>query len=187
MNWAGFVLVGGKSSRMGCNKALLNIQNRTLAEQVAEQIRIVTNDVRLIGQADTYSSLGYPVVEDLFEGCGPLGGIHAALSATRAEWNLVVACDMPEVAAEFLKLLIARAEEGPADAVIPAGPDGRPEPLCAAYHRRSLPEITNALEAGTFKVMSGISRLKLDVWRVPDARYFHNLNTPQDWTGYSNA
>jgi len=172
---------------MGCNKALLNIRNRTLAEQVAEQLRVVTNDVRLIGQVDTYGSLGYPVVEDLFKGCGPLAGIHAALSAARAEWNLVVACDMPEVRAEFLQLLIARAEAGSADAVIPAGPNGLPEPLCAAYRRRSLPEITNALEAGTFKVMSGLSRLKVDVWRVPDARYFHNLNTPQDWQGYSNA
>ena len=187
MNWAGFVLVGGKSSRMGCNKALMSFRKRPLAEQVAEQLRIVTNDVRLIGQVDTYGPLGYPVVEDLFKGCGPLGGIHAALSATRAQWNLVVACDMPEVTAEFLRLLIARAEAGSADAVIPAGPDGRPEPLCAAYHRGSLPEITNALEAGTFKVMSGLSRLKVDAWRVPDARYFHNLNTPQDWLGYSNA
>ena len=187
MNWAGFVLVGGKSSRMGCNKALLHIRNRTLAEQVAEQLRVVTNDVRLIGQVDTYGSLGYPVVEDLLKGCGPLGGIHAALSATHAQWNLVVACDMPEVTAEFLQRLIARAEAGSADAVIPAGPDGHPEPLCAAYHGRSLTEITNALEARTFKVMSGLSRLKVDVWRVPDARYFHNLNTRQDWLGYSNA
>ena len=172
---------------MGCNKALLHIRNRTLAEQVAEQLRVVTNDVRLIGQVDTYGSLGYPVVEDLLKGCGPLGGIHAALSATHAQWNLVVACDMPEVTAEFLQRLIARAEAGSADAVIPAGPDGHPEPLCAAYHGRSLTEITNALEAGTFKVMSGLSRLKVDVWRVPDARYFHNLNTRQDWLGYSNA
>ena len=187
MNWAGFVLVGGKSSRMGCNKALLHIRNRTLAEQVAEQLRVVTNDVRLIGQVDTYGSLGYPVVEDLLKGCGPLGGIHAALSATHAQWNLVVACDMPEVTAEFLQRLIARAEAGSADAVIPAGPDGHPEPLCAAYHGRSLTEITNALEAGTLKVMSGLSRLNVDVWRVPDARYFHNLNTRQDWLGYSNA
>src|SRR5882762_4912764 len=174
MNWAGFVLVGGKSSRMGCNKALMSFRKRTLAEQIAEQLRIVTNDVRLIGQVDTYGSLGYPVVEELLKGCGPLGGIHAALRATRAQWNLVVACDMPEVTAEFLRLLIARAEEGSADAYIPAGPDGRPEPLCAAYHRGSLPEITNALEARTFKVMSGLSRLKVDLWRVPDARYFHN-------------
>ena len=187
MNWAGFVLVGGKSSRMGCNKALLQIRNQTLTEQVARQLRIVTNGVCLIGQADIYGSLGYSTIQDLYKECGPLAGIHAALSAAIAEWNLVVACDMPEVTAEFLGLLIARAEQGSADAVIPAGPDGRPEPLCAAYHRTCLAEITRALEAGIFKVMSGLSRLKVDIWRVPDGRYFHNLNTPLDWTDYSNA
>jgi molybdopterin-guanine dinucleotide biosynthesis protein A len=93
---------------------------------------------------------------------------------------------MPDVTSDFLRKVLNRAESGGADAVLPAGPSGLPEPLCAAYRRRSLDAIEDALERGIRKVTDGLAGLSVDIWHVPDARYFHNLNSPEDLSFYAN-
>jgi len=172
---------------MGQDKALLLFKGRPLVEHVAGEVRRAVGNVTLVGNPPRYTYLGYPVIEDVLPGCGPLAGIHAALTHASAEWSLVVACDMPEITAEFLGMLIERAGTGSADAVLPAGPSGLPEPLCAAYHRRSLEAVGSALESGVCKVTDGLHGLDIDIWRVPDSHYFHNLNTPQEWSCYSHG
>jgi molybdopterin-guanine dinucleotide biosynthesis protein A len=187
MKCAGFVLAGGKSSRMGSDKALLPYRGRTLVEHVASEVREAAGSITLVGDPARYSYLGYPVIADIFPGCGPLSGIHAALAASPADWNLIVACDLPEVTAEFLSRLLERAESGTAQAVLPAGPSGMPEPLCAAYHRHAVEAVAAALRSGTRKVLDGLAGLEIDLWRVPDTGCFHNLNTPQDWACYCHG
>lgn len=187
MKCAGFVLAGGRSSRMGQDKALLLFKGRPLVEHVACEVRGAAGNVTLVGDPSRYTNLGYTVIEDIPPACGPLSGIHAALTYSTAEWNLVVACDMPEITTQFLGTLIERATAGKADVVLPAGPSGLPEPLCAAYHRRSLGAISGALASGVRKVTDGLQGLDIDIWRVADSRYFHNLNTPQEWSCYSNG
>ena len=187
MKWAGFVLAGGRSSRMGSDKALLRYKGRTLVECVATQVHRAAGNVTLVGNPDKYSYLGYPVIRDIYPGSGPLAGIHAALTATRSDWNLIVACDMPELTAGLLTRILRRAQRGNAHAVIPAGPSGLPEPLCAAYNRCALGGITQALDRGTRKVMDGLDGLEIDLWRLPRSRPFQNLNTPAEWTCYSHG
>ena len=187
MKCAGFVLAGGRSARMGRDKALLPFRGCTLIEHVAAEVKNITKQVSLVGDIRRYRNFSYPVVEDIFPGKGPLAGIHAALAASAADWNLIVACDMPEVTFGFLGRLLERAGAGCADAVLPVGSSGRAEPLCAAYHRRSLDAITRALTRGVRKVSDGLVELHVDFWPVADARFFRNLNTPQEWSSYSNG
>jgi molybdenum cofactor guanylyltransferase len=187
MKCAGFVLAGGRSSRMGSDKALLPFKGITLVEHVAAQVYQIAGNVTLVGDPERYSNLSYPVIRDIYPARGPLSGIHTALAASQEEWNLIVACDMPEVTAEFLTRMIRRAERGKADAVIPAGPSGLPEPLCAAYSRRAFDVIARALERDIRKVMDGLIGLEIDLWRVPDSRQFHNLNTAAEWAGYCHG
>lgn len=187
MERAGFVLAGGRSSRMGHDKALLPFKGRTLVEYIAAEVCAAAGNVTLVADPSRYANFGYPVIQDVIPGCGPLSGIHTALNASHAEWNLIVACDMPEVKAEFLCLIMERAEAGNADAVLPASPTGLPEPLCAAYRRRAAGAIAAALKRGVRKVTGGLEGLAIDIWRVDESRYFHNLNTPQEWTCYSNG
>jgi molybdopterin-guanine dinucleotide biosynthesis protein A len=187
MNCAGFVLAGGKSSRMGSDKALLPFKGRALVQHVAEQVHQAAGNVKLVGDPGKYSYLGYPVIPDVYAGRGPLSGIHSALCVSRVEWNLIVACDMPELTAGFLTRILARAQAGDAQAVIPVGPSGRPEPLCAAYNRSVLAVTAQALEHGIYKVLAGLEGIQIDRWRIPDSRHFHNLNTPREWARYCHG
>ena len=172
---------------MGSDKALLPFKGRTLVEHVAEQVHQAVGNVTLVGDPHRYSNFSYPVIRDIYPARGPLSGIHAALAASHDEWNLIVACDMPEVTAAFLTKILERAERGKAHAVIPAGPSGLPEPLCAAYSRRALDLIADSLERDIRKVMDGVTGLEIDLWRVPDSRHFHNLNTSAEWSGYCHG
>src|SRR5665213_1694187 len=109
MTRAGFVLAGGASRRMGRDKALLPLGGGTMVEQIAARVLRVTGNVTLIGSPEKYGHLGLPVVADEIENCGPLGGLYTALRLSQAEWNVVVACDMPDVTELFLGALLDAA------------------------------------------------------------------------------
>jgi molybdenum cofactor guanylyltransferase len=182
---AGFVLVGGQSSRMGRDKALLAFGNHTLVEHIAGVVAAAAGAVTLIGDPRKYGELGLPVIPDAMPGQGPLGGIYTALAASLAEWNLVLACDMPKVDAGFLAALLERAERSDPDCLLPAGGSGRPEPLCAVYHSRCAPAIRKALESGVRKVLDGLRGLQVNVVQVAEDGVFQNLNTPEQLSAFS--
>jgi molybdopterin-guanine dinucleotide biosynthesis protein A len=179
--WAGFVLVGGASSRMGRDKACLPFLGKTLVEHVGACVEEAAGSVTLVGAPERYKSLRFPLLADTHAGFGPLGAIHTALGASPAEWNLIVACDMPEVSADFLRRLRAAAEHGGGDCLIPAGPSGRLEPLCAAYRTACFGAIGAALDRGVRKVTDGLAGLRVETWDVAASHWFSNVNTPEEW------
>lgn len=181
MKRAGFVLVGGNSSRMGRDKALLPEGGRTLAEHIASAVREAAGIVTLIGPPERYGSLGIPVVADAVPSCGPAGGILTALSISGADWSLVVACDMPALTASFLRGLMLKAETSGGHCLVPLSPSGKPEPLCAVYHREALPGLRKAVEAGQRKVADILAGLDTQYWPVAESVWFRNLNTPEEW------
>jgi molybdopterin-guanine dinucleotide biosynthesis protein A len=178
------VLAGGKSSRMGRDKALLPFRGVALAAYVAAMVSEAAGSAVLIGDPQKYGHLGYPVIPDRTAGAGPLGGMETALSYTAADWNLILACDMPAISAGFLRALLDAAEGCGGDALLPAGPSGRPEPLCAAYHRRAAPTLRRALDRGVRKITDALAGLDAVPWAVVDPVCFANLNTPEEWVGY---
>ncbi len=181
---AGFVLVGGRSTRMGRDKALLPFAGSTLAARVAAQVASAAGCVTLVGPM-SYGRLGFSVTPDIFPGEGPLGGILTALQVTTADWNLVVACDMPAVSAGFLRELLAAAENLDADALVPASPGGRLEPLCAVYHRRSRQVLNHAFANGVRKIATALESVHMMRFPVAELAPFQNVNTPEDWAGYA--
>jgi molybdenum cofactor guanylyltransferase len=178
------VLVGGNSSRMGRDKALLPFRGAALAQSVAEAVQGACGTVFLVGNAQRHGRLGYRVVPDVYPGEGPLGGILTALQQTQADWNLMVACDMPTLSADFLCQLLDAAERSEGYALIPLGPSGRLEPLCAAYHRRSLQGLSAAFARGVRKIAAALEEIRSVSWPVPEASYFQNVNTPEEWAPY---
>jgi len=178
------VLAGGQSTRMGRDKALLPFRGGALAAYVAATVAAAAGSAVLIGDPQKYGHLGYPAIPDRTPGAGPLGGIETALSCTAADWNLVLACDMPAVSADFLRELLDAGERCGADALVPAGPSGRLEPLCAVYHRRAAAALRRALDRGVRKVTEALAGLDAAPWPVIDSACFANLNTPEEWVGY---
>jgi molybdopterin-guanine dinucleotide biosynthesis protein A len=166
---------------MGRDKALLPFRGGALAGHVASVVAAAAGRVTLIGDPGKYGHLGYPVIPDRSPGAGPLGGIETALGITVADWNLVLACDMPAISVDFLRDLLDAAELSEADALIPAGPSGRMEPLCAAYHRRCTARFRRALDAGVRKVTEALVGLEVALWTVSNTAWFENLNTPEEW------
>jgi len=181
---AGFVLVRGNSSRMGRDKAMLPFRGKTLVQHVAAAVAEAAGSVTLVGAPERYQDLGFPVIADSRPGWGPLAGIHTALGASRAGWNLIAACDMPAISVPLLRFLLDTAESSGADCLVPSGPSGLPEPLCAVYHSRCLPAIGAALDRHIRKVMDGLAGLRICAPSVPESSWFRNINTPEEWISH---
>ena len=184
MQRSGFVLAGGRSSRMGRDKALLPYRGTTLVGHVARAVQEATGAVALIGDPARYGRLGYPVYPDKLPGCGPLGGIYTALTISSTDWNLVVACDMPGISVDVLRALLGSASESGGACVIAMGPGGEPEPLCAVYHKRCLPILTLAIQEKRFRMRDLMAEFNAQAWLV-DSGAIANVNTPKEWAEFT--
>lgn len=180
-----FILAGGKSTRMGTDKAFVTLDGRTLLARALELARSVTLEVRIVGDAEKFAFFA-PVVEDVFPGCGPLGGIHAGLRASQTALNLILAVDLPFVSPALLQFLIARAGNSMATVTVPRAWGGW-QPLCAVYRREFADAAEKALREGRYKIDALFSvphTQTIETEELESAgfspRIFRNLNTPQE-------
>ena len=180
-----FVLAGGRSTRMGTDKAFVVLDGRTLLARALDLLRSLTSDVRIVGDSGKFASFA-PVVEDLFPGCGPLGGIHAALRSSQTDLNLILAVDVPFVTPAFLQCMLGRAKDSSATVTAPRTSQGW-QPLCAIYRCNFASIAEKALRAGHYKIDPLFSEAGVQV--ISDAELqsagfapdlFSNLNTPDD-------
>ena len=184
---AGWILVGGKSSRFGRDKALAEWRGRPLALRVADAVRAAAGSATLVGNPEKYAALGLPVIPDAVRDAGPVGGLLAALCRTRARWNLVVACDMPCLSEVFLRFLLDEASRRGADVVLPLDAAGLPQPLCAVYAAAARETIQTAVKKGERKLMRAVEGLRLEQVPARDHARFDrtsqslaNVNRPED-------
>ena len=181
-----FVLAGGRSSRMGTDKALLELGGRPLIVRALELAREVAHDVTIVGNSEKFAAFG-PVIEDVYPDRGPLGGIHAALTNSEADWNLILAVDLPFISARFLKYLLARAESSAATVTVPSLGEYF-QPLCAVYRKHFLTVAQLALAEGRNKIdqlfredtLCVVSQEEMAANSF-DSSIFRNLNTQEDW------
>jgi molybdopterin-guanine dinucleotide biosynthesis protein A len=183
-----FILAGGKSARMGTDKAFLTLHGKTLLERALGVAASVAEEVYIVGDRQKFLQFGQ-VVEDVFAGCGPLGGIHAALRQTAADLNLMLAVDLPFVDAKLLKYLIFRASQCDAVVTVPLA-GGNWQPLCAVYRREFAGAAEIALQKGMNKIDPLFAQVKTRAIREKElsrsgfgASMFRNLNTPEEFEG----
>jgi molybdenum cofactor guanylyltransferase len=181
-----FILAGGRSTRMGTDKAFVEYSGRTLLKRALDLARSAASDVRIVGSKEKFAAFA-PVVEDVIRDCGPLGGIHAALRTSPSELNLVLAVDVPFVSPAFLQYLIKQARDAPeASVAVPHGDEGW-QPLCAIYRREFADVAELALRAGRNKITRLFDQVHtrvIDLGELEDAGFspsiFRNLNTPEE-------
>jgi molybdopterin-guanine dinucleotide biosynthesis protein A len=181
-----FILAGGRSSRMGSDKAFLDLAGRPLLAHSLELAHAVTSDVRIVGDPEKFAAFAL-VVPDVYPGRGPLGGIHAALANSTTDWNLILGVDLPFLAARFLKYLVVEAQAAAALVTVPSAA-GHLHPLCAVYRKPFGAAAEAALAEGQNKVDALFSKFPVRIIGEEellaagfDRSIFRNLNTLEDW------
>lgn len=179
----GFVLAGGRSSRMGRDKAQVPWGRDTLLSHACRQMGRAVAETYIVGGAQ--SAGGCAVLPDSFSGRGPLAGIHSALKHSRTDWNLVLAVDLPLVTSALLGFVAESCDELNDAVAVRLG--GHFQPLCAAYHRRLLPEIESRLQAkdlSIHRLLEAASTRIMEERELISAGFrgeiLLNVNTPED-------
>lgn len=182
-----FILAGGESSRMGRDKALLEIDGVPMIVRTTRLVEGISGRATIVGEAESYQRLGLHAIRDDWPHAGPLGAIATALRASDCAWNLVVACDLPYLTSDWLEFLIGRAQDSKADALLPMSDRGS-EPLCAMYAKSCETAVWLALDRGVRKVTEGLAHLRVEYlepseWKAfdSDGLLFKNMNLPEDY------
>ncbi|MBU9721036.1 MULTISPECIES: molybdenum cofactor guanylyltransferase [Bacillaceae] len=195
----GIILAGGKSSRMGENKALLQIKGTSVIENIAQEIDKVVDEVIIVANhPKEYDFLNLKIVEDIYKGKGPLGGLQSGLWTSNTEWNLILACDLPFVSTKTAMYLIRRLYnfyQKPNLAVIPKI-NGRIHPLFGLYHKDVLQKVKLNIKEGNLRMLDLLEQIKADYVTEQDfknggfsdleiERSFYNMNYPEDYKKFS--
>jgi molybdopterin-guanine dinucleotide biosynthesis protein A len=167
---------------MGTDKALLQVGDVNLLQLALAKARKAAPTTVIVGSHERYEQYGQ-VIEDIIPGCGPLSGIHAALTTTQSELNLILSVDMPLISADFLRWLLQQAKSCDDLAIVPQA-HGRTQPLCSVFRRAAQIEVERALRAEEYRVDRLFSLLPTRVisetgWRDAgfSSEIFRNVNT----------
>lgn len=195
----GVVLAGGKSTRMGTNKAVLEVGGRTLIESVVEKLHALFPEVLIIANSpELYETLGPKVFPDLIPDKGSLGGLYTGLFYASYAYAFFAACDMPFLNPDLITFMKAIVEEGlgpppsghmeccPYDVVIPKA-QGELHPLHAIYSKRCLPFMRELIDRDHLKIVAFFPQVRVKVMEEETIRRFDpsllslfNANTPEE-------
>lgn len=173
----GVILAGGKNSRMGSDKGMLIVDGKKIIERILEAIKPVVGEIIIISNGKNYDHMGYKVYGDIIKDCGPMGGIHAALSFCKTNKNLVVACDMPFLSREVLKQIINNSSD--CDIAVPEF-SGEVHPLCAVYSTICRNKFSQLLGNGEWKMKQALRHFNTKTISFTE-NYFQNINTPEEY------
>jgi molybdopterin-guanine dinucleotide biosynthesis protein A len=186
MDATAIILSGGKSSRMGTNKALLKINEMTNIERIITRLQTgFPNPVLVTNDPEAYRFLGIKTIGDHFQGKGPIAGIHAGLCASSTELNVVAACDMPFISVKLAAALVEKIQNY--DAVIPVI-GGRQQPLFAVYKKKLAGVMEECLKADRLRIkdlLDSVNALYLTEQELKVElsldRIFFNMNNPYEY------
>lgn len=178
------ILSGGKSSRMGQDKALLEIDGKRFVDHLAEKFSQADELLFSVREANDFPEVSLPHITDFYPGCGPLAGIHSALKHAKNAWVFVLACDTPFVDQNTLEIMLNYCRDGVCS-IIPREENGRLHPLCGLYHKLVFDKIEKHLSQGNYRVREifesdGTVFLPVNDC-FDDVRVFRNVNTPEDY------
>lgn len=182
------ILAGGQATRfLGRDKSALVVDGETILDRQLTILSSVATDILVIGGPANVARAAVRYVADIVPGCGPLGGLHAALTAAKGDAVLLLACDMPYVTAPFVAHLFALARD--ADVVVPHTERGY-HPLCAVYSRACLEPVARRLADGRLKMIDLFADVRVRLVMSEDIdrfgnrhRLLANVNTPAEYAG----
>jgi molybdopterin-guanine dinucleotide biosynthesis protein A len=184
----GYILAGGKSSRMGMDKGLMMLNGKPVIQFVIEQLQPVVKKIVIVSNNPEYKKFGFEVIADLIKDIGPAGGIYTALNHTDTELNFMVSCDMPFItkdAIEFIFQNIAHSQ-----IILPVH-HGKTEPLFGIYSKDCLVKWFELIQQGTIKLQDIILHFRSKKINVENNVLFNdllfmNINTKNDFENAFN-
>ena len=187
----GVVLAGGRSTRMGQEKAFLPYGGKKLIEHIVSRLQPYCDNILVsVNEASQYEFLKLPLITDKNKNCGPLGGLEAAIDASPTELCFIIPCDVPFISGAIIPLLAS--EIGTHDACVPLS-GGFYEPLVALYNKTALTAFRECLKEKKYKVSDSFPQMM--VRYIPEemlrkrclANIFHNINTISDYENMINS
>ena len=177
------ILAGGKSSRMGSDKALLEMNGEKFIERLMNELNDFDEKLIARGANQSVSSNGWLEIPDIYPERGPIGGLHSALSKCQSEALFCVTCDMPLFENALARELCEELDET-CDAVIVETEDGRRHPLCGVYRKSVSYVFEQQILSDNNRVMRALDNMRIKVIRVDSTQAAHqlkNVNTPEDY------
>ncbi len=182
VNVTGIILAGGKSSRMGTDKGLVEYKGKSLVEYAIDLLSPFCDEVIIASDNEDYKQFGLTVVSDHYKDKGPLGGIHAGIKAAKNHWCLVLSCDMPHVLPLSVSYLLSNIQSE--NCIVPIH-HGKVEPLFSVFSKSTLAHVEYCLKTDRLKMLRVLEELKakflcFNVITKQSVDHFHNVNRPKD-------
>lgn len=182
----GVILAGGKSSRMGTNKALLEIGGERIIDKAVSLFKSIFQEVILVTNTpEEYAGLNIKIVTDIFPGKGSLGGIYTGLVYASCDYSFVVSCDMPFLKRELIEYLIDIKDDF--DVVVPRLRTGH-EPLHAVYSKECLKPIEAMIKEEDLRIIGFYPKVRVKEVSeeelapfISEPSPFVNINTPEEY------
>lgn len=173
------ILAGGKSSRMGSDKALLEYQGETFLSHLQQ----VMNDFdeKLLSRNLNSNESSWVQISDIHQEIGPMGGLHSALYCCQNDMIFVSACDTPYLTQKLIHKIIHEYDDE--DVLLVQTSDERLHPLCGIYHKRIFSSLEKAIHQKNYRLMRWIETLNYKVIQLDEeeSKQLMNFNTPQDY------
>ena len=187
-NTNGYILAGGKSSRMGTDKGLLLFEGKAMIQYVIEQMQPIFDKLVIVSNNPEYEKFGLEVIPDLIKDIGPAGGIYTALNHSEAKLNFMVSCDMPFVTQEAIAFIVKNADE---NQIVLLENLGKLEPLFGVYSKECEEKWLQLIQQNTIKLQEMVSYFKLKIIPIENneifaASFFKNINTKEDFNNALN-
>ncbi len=180
----GVILAGGRSSRMGFNKADAEVNGETMLKIMIEKLREVTPNIIVSSGSISYPNIPWLQIPDEFPQNGPMGGIYSVLKASTSSLNLIVSCDIPLVSVSLLKYIVSEAKENGALLTVPVDCTGSPQMLCAVYHKDILPVLKQQIDLNQLKMRSLLDLVSVEYINITKEHPLYNEN---DFINVNNA
>jgi len=186
-NITGIILAGGKSSRMGSDKGLLELNGTTFLSLIIEAVKPLVNDIIIVSNNSAYDQYGYKRVDDIIENAGPVAGLHSGLFHSKTEHNLVVSCDVPLITTAVLNTLI-EGNDVSFD-VIQLQSQNKTMPLIALYKKQCMDTFLGLLQSDERRLRFAVAQLKTKTIILDGKfdKFVKNINTVEQLNEIKNA
>ena len=178
---SGIVLAGGKSSRMGTDKGLLELNHKPFISYILEAMIPLVSEILIVSNQSEYDAFGYDRVPDIIADSGPLAGIYSGLMNSKTEYNLILSCDIPLIRTEVLQQLLHHADED--HDIIQIESRGKTMPLIALYKSSCIQTFRDLLDRNEYRLGYALEQCKVKNVKIKGKDDFTttNINTDQEF------